>query len=83
MQITQDNFAKKSTKLLENKNYKLAFKTATQELCDAQNGPNNGQRGYGAIAICKQYNNTYNLDGVIYQDLKPQTIQDAVNENHI
>lgn len=75
LQINQDNFTNILAKLLENNNYKLAFKAATQELHDAQNGPNNGLRGYGDIAICKQYNNKYNLDGVIYWNLKPQTIR--------
>ncbi len=79
LQIIWDNFAKKSANL-ENNTYKLAFKAAIQELYDDQNGPSNWQRGYGAITICKQYNNKFNLDGVIYGDLKLQTIQDAVNE---
>ncbi len=39
----------------------------------------NGKKGFGAISICHRYNKEFGLDGVMHCQLKPTTIQDAVN----
>ncbi len=47
-----DNFPKKNTKKGIYDKYKESFKLATNALHDAQSEPNNGTKGFWAVAIC-------------------------------
>lgn len=76
----QANFLKKSAKLVENENYQLAFKAATEKLYEAKSGPDIGVREFGARAICNEYNTKFGLSGIIAQQLRPPRIMKAFNK---
>ncbi len=66
-----NNFLQQSIKQFVDENFKVAFKIATKQLYQNQNGPNSGKKGYRAIAICKKLN----------QELLRQTIKTNNNLN--
>ncbi len=77
-----DNFLMQSMKKFVSENYKASFKIATTDLHQNQNGPNSGKEGYGALAKCKQLNNTL-LHHPSNKQLTPTTIQSAVDNGLI
>ncbi len=81
-QRNRDDFEKKAKKTYDDKNYKQAFKIATQQYSDILQGPNAGKHGYGIRSVVDTVNDMY-LSSENDKKLKYTTVMDAVREMRI